>query len=92
MTLSAFSPVHQHKQCSVRTGETHNCTYTVVVSCFQDEHKLQVFENKVLRKTHEPKNDKASQQFRILHNEEQCDLYRSPTTRVYPKVSRLSQQ
>jgi hypothetical protein len=41
------------------------------------EHKLQMSENKVLRKVSEPKTDEASRYFRILHNEELGNLYRS---------------
>jgi hypothetical protein len=35
-----------------------------------------MFENKVLRKIFGPKNDEVSEQVRILHNMELCDLHR----------------
>jgi len=36
----------------------------------REKDKLQVLENKVLRKIFEPKNDEVHEMFRILHNEE----------------------
>jgi hypothetical protein len=35
-----------------------------------------MFENRVLRKVFGPKKDEVSEQFRMLHDEEFCDLYR----------------
>jgi hypothetical protein len=43
------------------------------------EHKLRVFENKVLRRMFGPKRDKVTGGWRILHNEEFRDLYSSPS-------------
>jgi hypothetical protein len=36
---------------------------------FQENHKLQVSENKVFKKIFGPKTDEVSEQFRILKNE-----------------------
>jgi len=44
------------------------------VVSFEDKDKLQVFENKELRKIAEHKRDKVTWQFRILHYEEFHDL------------------
>jgi hypothetical protein len=44
-----------------------------------EEYKLQVYENKVLRKIFIPERDDVSEQFRILHNKELHDLYRLPS-------------
>jgi hypothetical protein len=40
-------------------------------------HKLQVFENKMLRKVFRSEKDEVSHLFRISHNKELCDSYRS---------------
>jgi hypothetical protein len=42
-----------------------------------DEHKLRVFENKVLRKILESKDD-VNRLYKIVHSEESKGLYRSP--------------
>jgi hypothetical protein len=43
------------------------------------EHKLRVFENRVLRKIFGPKRDGVAGGWRKLHNEELHDLYSSPS-------------
>jgi hypothetical protein len=42
-----------------------------------EEHRLRVFENRVLRKIFGPKRDEATGEWRRLHNEELYDLYSS---------------
>jgi hypothetical protein len=42
------------------------------------EHRLKVFEKRVLRKIFGPKRDEVTGQCRKLHNEELDDLYSSP--------------
>jgi hypothetical protein len=42
------------------------------------EHRLRVFENRVLRKTSGPKRDKVTRELRRLDNEELHKLYSSP--------------
>ena len=57
-----------------------------VVSCgceswplnFREEHRLRVFENRVLRRVFGPKRDELGGELRKLHNEELIDLYCSP--------------
>jgi hypothetical protein len=44
----------------------------------REEHRLRVFENRVLRKIFGPKGDEVTQEWRKLHNEELNDLYSSP--------------
>jgi hypothetical protein len=44
----------------------------------REEHKLRVFENRVLRRIFEPKRDGVTGGLRKLHNEELHDLYTSP--------------
>ena len=44
----------------------------------REEHRLRVFENRVLRKIFVPKRDGITGEWRKLHNEELNDLYFSP--------------
>jgi hypothetical protein len=41
----------------------------------REEHRLGVFENRVLRRTFGPKRDEVTGEWRILHNEKHHDLY-----------------
>jgi hypothetical protein len=43
------------------------------------EHRLRVFENKLLRRVFGPKRDEVTGGWRKLHNEELRDLYCSPS-------------
>jgi hypothetical protein len=45
----------------------------------REEHKLRVFENRVLRRIFGPKRDRVMGGWRKLHNEELHDLYCSPS-------------
>jgi hypothetical protein len=45
----------------------------------REEHRLRVFENRVLRKISGPKRDEVTGEWRKLHNEELRDLYSSPS-------------
>jgi hypothetical protein len=44
----------------------------------REEHRLRVFENRVLRRIFGPKRDGVTGDWRRLHNEELNDLYSSP--------------
>jgi hypothetical protein len=44
----------------------------------KEEHRLRVFENRVLRRIFGPKRDEVAGEWRKLHNEELRDLYSSP--------------
>ena len=44
----------------------------------REEHRLRVFENRVLRRTFGPKKDGVKGEWRKLHNEELNNLYSSP--------------
>jgi uncharacterized membrane protein len=46
------------------------------------EHRLRVFENRVLRRIFGPKRDKVTGGWRKLHNDELHNLYSSPNIRV----------
>jgi hypothetical protein len=45
----------------------------------REEHRLRVFENKVLRRIFGPRRDEVTGGWRKLHNEELRDLYSSPS-------------
>jgi hypothetical protein len=44
----------------------------------REEHRLRVFENRVLRRIFGPKRDKVMGEWRKLHSEELHNLYSSP--------------
>ena len=44
----------------------------------REEHRLRVFENRVLRRIFGPKGDGVTGEWRTLHNEKLNDLYSSP--------------
>jgi hypothetical protein len=48
------------------------------LSTLRDEHRLRVFENRVLRRISGPKTDNVTGEWRKLHNEELHNLYSSP--------------
>ena len=48
----------------------------------REEHRLRVFENRVLRKISGPKRREVTGEWRKLHNEELHDLYSSNIVRV----------
>jgi hypothetical protein len=48
------------------------------VKTLKEEHRLRVFENRVLRRIYGPKRDEAMRGWRKLCNEELHNLYSSP--------------
>jgi hypothetical protein len=48
---------------------------TITVVTLREEHRLRMFENKVLRRIFGSKIDKVAGEWRKLHNEELHDLY-----------------
>jgi hypothetical protein len=55
----------------------------------REEHKLRVFENRVLRRIFEPKRDEVTGGWRKLHNEELHGLYSSPSIVRVIKARRM---
>jgi hypothetical protein len=55
----------------------------------REEHRLRVFENKVLRRIFGPKRDEVTGGWRKLHNEDLCDLYSSPSIIRIMKARRM---
>jgi hypothetical protein len=56
----------------------------------REEHRLRVFENRVLRRIFGPKRDEVTGEWRRLHNEELHDLYSSPNIIRVIKLRRMS--
>ena len=58
--------------------------YVVLYGCetwsltLREEHRLRVFENRVLKRVFGPKRDEVTREWRKLHNEELNDLYSLP--------------
>jgi hypothetical protein len=55
----------------------------------QEEHRLRVFENRVLRRIFGLKRDEVTGEWRKLHNEELHDLYSSPSIIIIIKSRRM---
>jgi hypothetical protein len=55
----------------------------------REEHRLEVFENRVLRRIYGPKRDEVSGDWRKLHDEELHDLYSSPSIIRLMKARRM---
>jgi hypothetical protein len=60
-----------------------------LVSTLREEHRLGVFENKVLRRIFGPERDEVTGEWRKLRNEELHDLYSSPSIIKIIKVRRM---
>jgi hypothetical protein len=54
----------------------------------REEHRLGVFENRVLTRIFGPKRDEVTGEWRKLHNEKLHDLYSSPSTIKIMKARR----
>jgi hypothetical protein len=56
----------------------------------REEHRLRVFENRVLRRIFGPKRGEVTGEWRKFHNEELRDLYSSPSTECGRNNSHIS--
>jgi hypothetical protein len=61
-----------------------------LVSDIKGEHRLTVFENRVLRRIFGPKRDEVTGGWRKLHNEELHNLYSSPNIIRMRKSRRMT--
>ena len=74
--MHLFSPINEQSCIKIKIS---NCV--VLYGCgtwsltLQEEHRLRVFENRVLRRLFGPKRDGVTGEWRKLHNEELNDLY-----------------
>jgi hypothetical protein len=55
----------------------------------REEHRLRVFENRILRRIFGPKRDEVTGEWRKLHNEELHILYSSPNIIRQSKSRRM---
>jgi hypothetical protein len=55
----------------------------------REEHRLRVFENKVLRRIFGPRGDEVTGGLRKLHNEELHNVYSSPSTIRMVKLRKM---
>jgi hypothetical protein len=62
-------------EITIRTGYNKCETLSLTL---REEHRLRVFENRVLRRIFGPKRDEVTGQWRKLHNGELHNLYSSP--------------
>jgi hypothetical protein len=60
-----------------------------LVSDIKEQHRLRVFENRLLRRILGPKRNGVTGGWRKLHNEELHDLYSSPSVTGIIKLRRM---
>ena len=54
------------------------CMWCVNLLILREEHRMMVFENRLLRNVVVPRRDEVTGEWRRLHNEELYDMYLSP--------------
>jgi hypothetical protein len=66
--------------------------YETCSPTLREEHRLRVFENRVLRRIFGPKRDEVTGEWRKLHDEELHDLYSLPSIIRIIKSRRVNAQ
>jgi PAS domain-containing protein len=74
------------KLSNIVRSVAHDITWSLIL---RDEHRLRVFENRVLRRIFGPKRDEVMGEWRKLLNEEIRDLYSSPSKIIIIKSRRM---
>jgi hypothetical protein len=80
---SLFEPRHLSKNLKAQNTQKTTILPVVLYDCeiwsltLRKEHRLRVFENRMLRRVLGPKREKVAGGWRGLHNEELCNLYAS---------------
>jgi len=72
------------RQADTATNNCQTCSFTL-----REEHRLRVFENRVLRRIFGLKRDEVTGEWRRLYNEELNDLYSSPNIARLIKSRRM---
>jgi hypothetical protein len=75
--LPCLNPIQDWNKTIILPVVLYGCeTWSLTL---REEHRLRVFENRVLRRIFGPKRDEVTGEWRKLHNEELRDLYSSPS-------------
>jgi hypothetical protein len=72
----AFKKLRNIRTIILRLGFYRRLAWSLTL---REEHRLRVFENRVLRRIFGPKRDGVTGGWRKLHNEKLHDLYPSPS-------------
>ena len=71
----ALEQIFEGKVCRIVIFPVVLCGFETWSLTLGDEHRLRVFENRVLRRVFEPKRDEVVREWRRLHNEELHGLF-----------------
>jgi hypothetical protein len=75
--MNKYGIVNTYPQTIILPVVLYGCeTWSLTV---REEHKLRVFENRVLRRVFGPKRDRVMGRWKKLYNEELHNLYSSPS-------------
>jgi hypothetical protein len=77
MLLSRHKNVGQNRDIKIGNKSFENESQFKYSGTLREEHRLRVFENRVLWRIFGPKRDEVTGEWRNLHNEELRDLYSS---------------
>jgi hypothetical protein len=65
---------------------------SITLATLKEEHRVRVFENRVLRRIFAPLRNRITGSWRKLHNEEFHDLYSSPNIIMVIKSRRMKKE